>query len=516
MAHAARLIVECDPHEHYILSLNPRHPLNFVFDKFIRDYGVRVIYDDWPVGRHGHMFEEFERRRKTRVVDGVAFDTYKELYRRVDGANRQGVLCGKERGLGRRNIFEYYVFGQETVPEVCENGASFGADSLGFVRGELVPEDCVFVAPHAVSQTNEVFTLDFWALVISRLVALGLRVTVNTPDTGRFGTHPRIAYTYHHGDLPGMFAEVSRQRLVLCGNTGIGWVAAAHGVPMIAGEPSFFWFMDYRYRECGVRSVVDIFSLADVGHLEELVIRHLNRVRAPEKKRVLVCIPVHRGLAAQIQQKSRDAAFAMVEGNPDLELVFIFDYRTEPTLPSDRSYEKLCRVNNNLLQLVATTNQFDYLLWIDADIVSYPPDMPSKLIQANPTGVSAPMVLVEDSDRFYDWLGFILYSARDSHPGELGPFAGRNLSHSPPYWPQAPAGDVVEMDCVGAVTLVPAHLFEAVRYRTFVEFAGHMAICDAVKKSGGKVCVVRSLVAYHAELPRYGHVWRDGTPKAWE
>jgi hypothetical protein len=204
----------------------------------------------------------------------------------------------------------------------------------------------------------------------------------------------------------------------------------------------------------------------------------------------------------------------MVDGNPDLELVFVFDYRVEPTLPSDKSYEKLCRVNNRLLQSVSV-DQFDYLLWIDADIVSYPPEMPSKLMAENPSGVSSPMVLIEGSERFYDWLGFIQLSKKDVRPGELGPFPERNLGQSPPYWTETPIDDVVEMDCVGAVTLVPAHLFEKVRYKTFVEFAGHMEICNAVKAEGGKVVVVRSLVARHADLPQYGHAWHNNTAKDW-
>lgn len=281
MAHAARLMAENDPHDHYILALNPKHPLNFVFDQFIADFNVQVILDDWPTGAPAWHDPEFERRRRERTLNGQPFTTYKELYRRIDGGRRQGLLCGREKGLGRRNIFEYYFFGQPGSPSVCRKGADFGPDSLGFQWNPTAPEFSVFVAPHAHSQGNSVFTMDFWKQVIAVLLEADVAVTVNTPETGRFGTHERLTYSFKPNDLRGLFRQVGEQRLVLCGNTGIGWIAAAHGVPLIAGEPDFFWFMDYRYRECGVRSLVEVFRKPDAKAVAEKAIRFLRAKLSP-------------------------------------------------------------------------------------------------------------------------------------------------------------------------------------------------------------------------------------------
>lgn len=260
VAHAMRLMIENEPHRQYILSLNPQDPMNFVFDQLVLEYNVEVIFDNWTPGDLPHMYRMFDQRRRDRMIEGRLFDTYKELYLRTAGGDRQGLLCGSEKGLGRRNIFEYLFFGQETAPKHCLGGACFCRKSLGYQWKPTAPKRSVFVAPIAISQTNSVFTMEWWKLVIDRLLKENIEVTVNTPNEGQFGHHPKLTYSYRPGDVRALFDQVGQQQLVLSGNTGIGWIAGAYGVPLIAGEPDFFWFMDYRYRECGVQSVIDIFG----------------------------------------------------------------------------------------------------------------------------------------------------------------------------------------------------------------------------------------------------------------
>ena len=40
----------------------------------------------------------------------------------------------------------------------------------------------------------------------------------------------------------------------------------------------------------------------------------------------------------------------------------------------------------------------ELVLWLDADVVEYPADLVAQLHAANPGGVSAPLVLIEESD----------------------------------------------------------------------------------------------------------------------
>ncbi len=260
-AHMVRLFIENHPHDHWILTLNPASKLNFVFDQVVLEYNVEVLYDVWPDGDIEHLNRCLDERRRTRMVQGRVFDTYKEIYCRTHGGPKQRSLCGRENGLGHRNIFDYYFFGQEGLsPQACMGGGTFGRYSLGYQWKPTTPKRSVFVAPIAFSQTNEVFTMDFWKQVIDALLDADVDVTVNTPNQGQFGSHQNLCYFYSPGSVRGMFEEVQKQRLVLCGNTGVGWVAGAYGVPLIAGQPKFFWFQDYRYDWCGVQSLVNIFG----------------------------------------------------------------------------------------------------------------------------------------------------------------------------------------------------------------------------------------------------------------
>jgi hypothetical protein len=40
----------------------------------------------------------------------------------------------------------------------------------------------------------------------------------------------------------------------------------------------------------------------------------------------------------------------------------------------------------------------DYVLWLDADVVKYPPTLIRQLYETNPMGVNAPLVVIESSD----------------------------------------------------------------------------------------------------------------------
>lgn len=277
LAHVARLMAENDPHERIILSLNPAHPLNFCFDQFALEYGVEVIEECWPVGNEDFIFQKLDERRRNREVNGIPFTTYKELYRRIVGAQRQNALCGEERGLHRRNIMEYMNFGQEQSPSHCFGSTCFCRKSLGFQWRPTQPKRSAFVAPHAFSQTNDFFTMDYWHDVIQKLLAERVAVTVNTSLEGRFGNHPLLTYSYRPNDLRGLFEQVSHERLVISGNTGIGWIAGAHGVPLCAGEPNVPWqIQDYRYRECGVQSLVGIFDTSDPAQAARMAIQYLD------------------------------------------------------------------------------------------------------------------------------------------------------------------------------------------------------------------------------------------------
>ena len=133
-----------------------------------------------------------------------------------------------------------------------------------------------------------------------------------------------------------------------------------------------------------------------------------------------------------------------------------------------------------------------HVLWIDADVVDYPADLPQHLLAADPAAIVAPLPLIEESTRFYDVYGF-----RDS--------AGGAPHTDPPY---LAGGPLVPMQAVGTCYLAPASLYHAgVRYAPTAGQTEHWSVCQAAIAAGMPVYALQSLTIAHANLPRYGVAW---------
>lgn len=275
MVKACYLFAENEPHDKIIISLNSNHKLNFLWDKFIDKYDVDVVYDDFAISNFEEYYSVLDERRRNRKVKNINFDTYKELYLRIHGGKRQKILCEKERGLGRKNIFEYYYYGQENKPDCCLGGDHFKNDLIYYAeqRTKTLPRS-VFISPLAISQTNKVFTFDFWKKVVLNLIDKEIYVYLNTNNNFFKDIESKfLIFTYREdNNYRKLLNQIASQKLVVCGNTGIGWFAGATGTPLMAMEPSFFWFMDYRYKECGVESLKRLFSKPEPDVVSQAII----------------------------------------------------------------------------------------------------------------------------------------------------------------------------------------------------------------------------------------------------
>src|SRR5271170_7491331 len=100
---------------------------------------------------------------------------------------------------------------------------------------------------------------------------------------------------------------------------------------------------------------------------------------------IMIAIPMKPGINAKLKTYCIEALSKMAGTNPLHSLHPIID-----DSPIDLPPEKLLTpwsrvaVARNIMLSKANLKDFDYVLWIDADVVSYPPDMPTRLIEANP------------------------------------------------------------------------------------------------------------------------------------
>lgn len=227
-------------------------------------------------------------------------------------------------------------------------------------------------------------------------------------------------------------------------------------------------------------------------------------------KTVLLILIIDPALPFQLQRRAIELAgqTCRPEINPSLNISIFVDRRKIVRKMDDehRPWSLVTRARNGAL---ATCSPFDYdyILWVDADITGYPADMPSLLIGINPHGVTAPLVLVENTNIMYDWAACILKGKDGIEPFNRQFISGRNLAPENPYWPKEPIGVFVEMDCVGAVTMVPAHLYAHLDYFDHPAFTDHYNICRGCRDLGLKVGIAREVIAYHANLPDYGLSW---------
>lgn len=254
---AAYLFVQNQPDVTKILmSVSPSNELHFVWQKFIDTHNVQLVYDTFDPGNNDQRWEAWDIWRRDRAIEGIPFTHYRELYLRIHGALRQNILCGSERGLGRKNIYEYVYFGQEHLPETCI-GSDWYNDTL-VDHPERRPLLDVYISPQCKTQGNVTFTFDFWAAVVRKLITTGVSVTVGYNGSFCDELLGNPLYRKHWGSYKDWFIQVCQHKLVACGNTGTGWVAAACGVPLITMEPHNSCMADHRYRECGLQNIVEV------------------------------------------------------------------------------------------------------------------------------------------------------------------------------------------------------------------------------------------------------------------
>jgi hypothetical protein len=244
---AASIIYDAEQPETVILSQYADNPLNFLWDRFIRHTGAKVVYDP-EIGGVDEKFALLDERRERREVDGTAFENYKEAYRRLDCDRRYSALHAGNVDFGK-SIIEMYYYGQEYFTEMPYW-------SVGPHQFLPYPSACavpfVFLAPDEKCQANSVFTMAFWRRVMSQLAERKIKVVVNSrvPLDGVESTFLPFEQ---------LAVQTAQATVMACGNTGTMWLAAACGTPSVICESGSMIMPEYsvhKNRMAGVRAVV--------------------------------------------------------------------------------------------------------------------------------------------------------------------------------------------------------------------------------------------------------------------
>lgn len=221
---------------------------------------------------------------------------------------------------------------------------------------------------------------------------------------------------------------------------------------------------------------------------------------------LLIAVPVRGSLHPALKARACELASAVMD---DARNQALFEMRLGwqeddgPPEPQPGRWGRIAWARNALLAAHMGAD-VDYVLMVDADIVDYPPDLPAQLYEANPDGVTAPLVLIEHSSQFYDTLGFV----ED----------GRRARFLPPYFHGE--GELVELDSVGCIYLIPARVLREAAYHSApvdrerdhqtiwaTGHTDHWPVMQQARAMGLRACCLRAAVARHARLTDYGEGW---------
>lgn len=337
---ACYLFVENTPNiDKVLMSCSRSNEMHFVWEKFIQRYNIEVIWDDWNAGDWESRWAAWDKWQSIRHIDDRPFDVMKQCYLRIHGAQRQTQLCGREVGLGRRNIYSYWWCGQEHCPDELPSSVDWFDDTLMY-HPPHVPTRDVYISPHCKTQGNVTFTFDYWSQVVHRLIEAGVTVTVGYDGAFCEDLDRHPLYKKHWGDHRQWMDQLCMHKLVACGNTGTGWLAAACGIPLITMEPHNSVMADHRYRECGLRNLVEVID----GHLLDSMGNDMAAVaeycaaRIVEELRGVKFRRSEAAIRASYNVKVMEAcrASAAVSVNPPGKLRLVADtYLKVATLPGD-------------------------------------------------------------------------------------------------------------------------------------------------------------------------------------
>jgi hypothetical protein len=212
---------------------------------------------------------------------------------------------------------------------------------------------------------------------------------------------------------------------------------------------------------------------------------------------LLVAVPIKARLSGLLLDRLVETTQALKAANPTATLALYLDKPRPALAVDDPEYvlKRSCDLASARNDLLATwlKPEHTHVLWIDADIVEYPPDLPQRLLAAaGEDCIVAPMVLLEGVEQYYDTYTHIMDT-------------GKQVSMTRPYFGDVGDADLVSMACVGGCYLIPADIF---RFHCYEPFEGpgmeHWSLMQRARDGAIEIFVDLQTTVRHAYLPNWG------------
>ncbi len=211
---------------------------------------------------------------------------------------------------------------------------------------------------------------------------------------------------------------------------------------------------------------------------------------------------------------------------PWFDMEWHYNQDIEPHLPNDiGATSQVARLRNKTIDAHLTDH--DLVFWIDSDLVDFDKTLLERLqrnqiaacmeegvlLKGDIPRIISPQVLVELTDKWYDWGACIQRGTSHIRPQQLNQIYGRNLESDPPYWhPGYELKPLMEMDSVAQCVLIPAEVYrQGARHLVDNCFYEFHSVCEAARKMEVKTYIDRTVTAFHADRSLYGRNW--GTPR---
>jgi len=177
---------------------------------------------------------------------------------------------------------------------------------------------------------------------------------------------------------------------------------------------------------------------------------------------ILLVLLMHQpDLSGHMQRNAIEKATDTLLNN-DHHIINIYVDRRPIILPNESiktSWSKSVAAYNRVLTDIQFWD-YDYLLWIEPKVSDYPCNLPSRLIEANPEGITSPLIL-------------------------------------PPGIVNATDGSFEDREYVHTVTMVPTSIYlnDSESYTDHPTNTQHFAICELARSEGKRVGVDLSTIA---------------------